>query len=140
MGKSLLSLVLVLLLANIAYAQTSETVTITTYYPAPYGEYRQIKLTPTPSLGTTCSNPGAVYYNSSDNVIYYCNAATSQWQPIAGTLRLRNCARRTITRRELDFYWMMCPAGKVMQGFTGRVKDDNMAGFGVDCCEPYIAY
>ena len=142
MGKFLLSLVLVLLLVNLAHAQTtSETVTITTYYPAPYGEYRQIKLTPTPSLGTACSNPGTVYYNSSKNRIYYCDGSTSTWIALARQgqypVQYKNCTY--ISRGGGgDWTWTNCPAGKVMRGFTARVYDDDLGGGGVFCCDAYI--
>jgi len=78
-----LVLISILFIPTLAFSQatpTSESVTLTTYYPAPYGEYRQIKLSPQASLGSACDNAGAMYYNSADNKPYYCNGTI--WQPI----------------------------------------------------------
>ena len=42
MFKKILGLVILLRLVSFAFAQ-EETLTITTYYPSPYGSYRQSK-------------------------------------------------------------------------------------------------
>ena len=59
--------VALLCVGNVSYAE-DESIELTTYYPAPYGDYDSIALTPTPSA-TPPSNPteGQIYYNSDDD-------------------------------------------------------------------------
>jgi hypothetical protein len=59
-----------------------ETLTITTYYPAPYGVYRTLRLYPTtnPDPTYSCSNEGEIYTYDFDNQLYFCNG--SNWQSL----------------------------------------------------------
>jgi hypothetical protein len=65
-----------------AYGLTEEKLTISTYYPAPNGVYQTMRLKP--SLDPPSNpNPGQLYYNITDDFIYYCNA-TGQWMNLVG--------------------------------------------------------
>jgi len=56
-----------------AFAQTNATtLTIATYYPSPYGVYRNLRLYPT-STPTSGVTPGVMYYDSGDNKVKYYN-------------------------------------------------------------------
>ena len=55
--------------------QYEESITITTYYPSPYGSYNELRLYPHSDPVTTCNinTKGTMYYDSEDNQIYFCN-------------------------------------------------------------------
>ncbi|MFH1230276.1 MAG: tail fiber domain-containing protein [Planctomycetota bacterium] len=61
-----------------------ESITITTYYPSPYGVYNELQLYPHSSPVTPCNNTtrGTMYYNSTDGQIKVCDGA-GNW-PTAG--------------------------------------------------------
>ena len=86
MKKKIIILAALLLLgvSRAAFAQGTDTVTVTTYYPAPYGEYKELRLTPRDDVDPTasCSNEGAMYHDDSDNQIYFCDG--KNWQPVGG--------------------------------------------------------
>ncbi len=65
----------------IVFAQ--EEITITTYYPSPYGSYNELQLYPHSSPTTPCnsSSKGTMYYDSDDNTMYVCNGTT--WRSIS---------------------------------------------------------
>jgi hypothetical protein len=62
----------------------AEDITITTYYPAPYGVYKVLRLYPSDdfTLGNACNNNGELAYDNSDNQLYICRANT--WQVAGG--------------------------------------------------------
>ena len=64
----------ILIPAGCSFAQTyNETLTITTYYPSPYGVYRNLKLNPSP-LPVLGVSPGVMYYDTNwGGVIRYFN-------------------------------------------------------------------
>lgn len=61
----------------------AEDITITTYYPSPYGVYNELQLYPHTSAVTPCdaAHIGTMYYNSGDNKIWVCGAG-SVWRSI----------------------------------------------------------
>jgi len=67
----------VLLVAGVSFAQTSEKLTITTYYPAPYGVYNVLRLMPHSQPVTPCgpngANAGSMYFDSDDNTLKICD-------------------------------------------------------------------
>jgi hypothetical protein len=79
-------------LSSLSFAQQvpEERITISTYYPSPYGSYNELA-TNTLLYGTLDSPPfectpqreGATYYNSIDKLIYVCNG--SEWVSLSGT-------------------------------------------------------
>ncbi len=70
------------LLMPITFAQ--ETVTITTYYPSPYGVYKQIRLYPTDDIDPNqpCTIKGEMYYDDSESQAYICDG--SKWTKLGG--------------------------------------------------------
>ena len=74
-------LVLIFVLPSFTFADDS--VTITTYYPSPFGTYKELKLFPNTSPSTcNASNEGAMYYDDSTNQIRFCNGS-APWQIIS---------------------------------------------------------
>lgn len=73
----LLAAVFVFLAVSIACAQ--ESITITTYYPSPYGVYKQLRLSPTDDFTpyAVCTNEGEMYYDASANALYVCSSNPS---------------------------------------------------------------
>ncbi|MCA9400500.1 MAG: tail fiber domain-containing protein [Candidatus Omnitrophica bacterium] len=67
------SLFFVGLFVIIAYAQT---VRFSTYYPAPFGVYDELRLQPKPAIATTGCQDGTMYYNSSIPSLMVCNNAS----------------------------------------------------------------
>jgi hypothetical protein len=67
---AILTAIAVSVMATASLAQTQENLTITTYYPSPYGVYKSLRLMPgnKPVAGVAA---GVMFYNSSDNQIYY---------------------------------------------------------------------
>ncbi|MBN2482957.1 MAG: hypothetical protein JXD21_01985 [Candidatus Omnitrophica bacterium] len=68
------------------YAQ-SEELTITTFYPSPYGIYRVVKLEPSDAIGGAgggCAaiERGEIQYNSTDNTLLLCDGST--WVELGG--------------------------------------------------------
>lgn len=71
-----------LLFLEIAYfAWAAETITIDTYYPSPYGVYKTLRLLPHDDVDPSgsCANKGELYFDDSDNLMYYCDGAI--WTP-----------------------------------------------------------
>ena len=60
----------------------AEDITITTYYPSPYGSYNELQLYPhsTPVAACNSSGKGTMYYDSDDNHAYVCNGTA--WKMI----------------------------------------------------------
>jgi len=79
MIKKLFLLVLLLSIASICFAQgESEQLTITTYYPSPYGVYKQLRLFPNDDPGTCDSNKeGTLYYDQSEQAVKVCRITSS---------------------------------------------------------------
>jgi trimeric autotransporter adhesin len=67
-----------------AAANYTESLTITTYYPSPYGVYGVLKLNPRPRP-VTCKEGEMTYGNNTvPQGIYYCNS-TNQWAQLGGS-------------------------------------------------------
>ena len=70
------------ILGGLCFAQSSEdSLTITTYYPSPYGVYKNLRLHPSdePKSGV---DRGVMYYNSTENKLMYRNDTT--WVNLTG--------------------------------------------------------
>jgi hypothetical protein len=78
---AILSLFLSLELALAQSNFTDDTFVITTYYPAPYGVYRNMRLNPSdePTNGV---GPGVMYYNQTENMMKFYNDTT--WVNMTG--------------------------------------------------------
>lgn len=72
---------LVCIIIGFAWADQAS---LTTYYPAPDGVYRQMKLYPTDVFapGGGCADKGALYFDDSENEIQVCNGVF--WQRLGG--------------------------------------------------------
>ncbi|MCX5707442.1 MAG: H-type lectin domain-containing protein [Candidatus Omnitrophica bacterium] len=57
----------------------TESLTITTYYPAPYGVYKNLRLVPIPTpIEPADQQGGTLFFNESDKKLYFHNGTT--WQ------------------------------------------------------------
>ena len=74
-----------LLLATcyLAFAQT-ESITLTTYYPSPVGEYQNLRLNPSGDPGCDATKEGLMYYDNGLNAIRVCGGAGPAWQDVGG--------------------------------------------------------
>jgi len=68
-----------------AQAESSDYLTITTYYPSPYGVYGTLRLHPR-ARPSSCRE-GEIFYDNNTvqslRGLYYCNSA-GDWEPLAG--------------------------------------------------------
>ena len=79
-SKKTIFIILFLLFAKtLSFAQGDE-ITITTYYPSPHGVYNTLRLSPQPRPDSC--NAGEMYYDSTDNIIYYCDGSVGQWESL----------------------------------------------------------
>jgi hypothetical protein len=88
MKKIILVFIFNLFLSIACFAQSNytESLTITTYYPAPYGVYRNLRLYPSdqPADDAAGVAPGVMYFNQTDNQLYIYKNDTTKWQPVGG--------------------------------------------------------
>jgi len=72
-------------LVSDTYAQT-ESITLTTYYPSPYGEYQRLRLFPSSQPTCDANNVGLMYYDSATNQIRYCDGSLipPDWNELGG--------------------------------------------------------
>jgi len=84
----ILSLFLTALLFSPILIQAQENITITTYYPAPFGVYKNLRLFPHDELDLwdSCDNPGDMYYDASDDAVYTCRSGI--WGDMTATNRI----------------------------------------------------
>jgi len=69
------------------FAQTiNETITITTYYPSPYGVYRNLQLFPSdePPADSPALQPGVMYFNKTEEKLFIYKNSTAGWVPVGG--------------------------------------------------------
>ncbi|MCX7927155.1 MAG: hypothetical protein N2606_03355 [Candidatus Omnitrophica bacterium] len=76
----------------LAFAQTQENITITTYYPSPSGVYREMQLFPAQNPRTPCTNwrdEGRMYFNNATQQLMVCSSfaggADRRYYPVGGT-------------------------------------------------------
>ncbi|MFA5100467.1 MAG: hypothetical protein WC547_06265 [Candidatus Omnitrophota bacterium] len=71
----------VIFVFSYAFAQQSEKLTITTYYPSPTGVYQTLRVAPSANPGDCVAGSpplGKMYYNDTENSLYICTSnATS---------------------------------------------------------------
>lgn len=77
----LLLFVLALGVVTMVLAQ-DESITITTYYPSPYGVYNTLRLYPNNEIvpNASCSNEGELHYDISEHTLYVCSGTPAQWR------------------------------------------------------------
>ena len=94
MGKKIIVACFVMVVFSILFMhrgilsqQTGEEITITTYYPSPWGAYRALRLVPT-TVPTACdaNNEGALYYDNAQHQTMVCTLFQNaySWQPVGG--------------------------------------------------------
>lgn len=86
MNRAILVFIFIFTLYISCFAQSNQTesLTITTYYPSPYGVYRNLKLSPTTEPSGPALDRGVMFFNnSSDGIQYYNN---SGWVKVEGLL------------------------------------------------------
>ncbi len=59
----------------VLFAQNTETITVSTYYPSPHGVYKTLRLYPNKDFdpNKACSSKGNMSYNDSDGHVYVCD-------------------------------------------------------------------
>ena len=68
-----------------AQANLTDSFTITTYYPSPYGVYRNLRLYPSVQPSTSSAQQsGTMFFNASDNSTYVYRNASLGWKPLGG--------------------------------------------------------
>jgi hypothetical protein len=86
MRKVIVFSVLILSIAGVCSAQSdqSESLTISTYYPSPYGVYKTLRLYPSdpPLAGSPAIQPGTMYFNRLEQKLYIYNGSLSDWEKI----------------------------------------------------------
>jgi hypothetical protein len=68
-----------------SFAQNNQTESlgITTYYPAPYGVYKNPRLFPGPEPTAPEENqPGTMFFNQSDKLLYIYNGNLNKWEKV----------------------------------------------------------
>ena len=75
-----------LLVPGVVRAQSnqSDSFSITTYYPSPYGVYRNLRLFPSQQPSAANAQQWTMFFNSSDNATYVYRNQTLGWQQIGG--------------------------------------------------------
>lgn len=60
----------------LTYCNAAEEITITTYYPSPYGVYKNLRLYPNDDStpGGVCTNNGEMYFDGSEQTLYLCSS------------------------------------------------------------------
>jgi hypothetical protein len=87
MSRTLGFCILMLSVTMVCFAQSNreESLVFTTYYPAPYGVYKNVKLTPSEQPDTSkpaLNQAGIMYFNNSTNEPYVHNG--TGWTKIGG--------------------------------------------------------
>ena len=86
----------------------AEDLTITTYYPSPFGVYRALRFFPTDTAPVTCDslNEGSVYYDDG-----------SGSEPRG--LKICGGSGSTFSWQDLDNYWALATSGKFTPWYGG---------------------
>lgn len=121
------SLVLVSFLFYLPCFAQEESVTITTYYPSPYGVYKEMRLHPNTSPSTCdATNEGAMYYDDSSNEPLVCEEITTS--TYAWTSMSRSSGPRATAFTAPGTYTFTVPAG--VTSLTGKLWGAGGGGGG----------
>ncbi|MGE5279670.1 MAG: hypothetical protein ACM3L6_02860 [Deltaproteobacteria bacterium] len=90
-GRTRTELVILVFLAAWLFAfvvvtlAQEERITLTTYYPAPFGVYRILRVVPSTLCTpfTACARAGEICYRQADNLLYVCGGIPNQWRVIS---------------------------------------------------------
>ncbi len=72
------------LLPSVSFAQTNEQITITTYYPSPYGVYSNLRLFPGNAPACDNTQRGLLYYDNTSNEVQVCRGGALGWGDMGG--------------------------------------------------------
>ncbi len=84
MKKKIIFFVSAIILLS-SYANATEQITLTTYYPSPFGAYDRLRLLPRPELTETPCHLGLMYFRDADNRLQICEADSAGnpfWGPL----------------------------------------------------------
>ncbi|MFA4843004.1 MAG: hypothetical protein WC658_04120 [Candidatus Omnitrophota bacterium] len=81
-----LKFLIILIFGFFSLCFADESLTITTYFPSPYGVYNELQLYAHNPAVTTCddAHKGTLFYKSTDDQVYVCKGATLGWQTVGG--------------------------------------------------------
>ncbi|MFA4843145.1 MAG: hypothetical protein WC658_04865 [Candidatus Omnitrophota bacterium] len=82
-----LEFLIILIFGFFSLCFADESLTITTYFPSPYGVYNELQLYAHNPAVTTCddAHKGTMFYKSTDDQVYVCKGATLGWQAVGGS-------------------------------------------------------
>lgn len=63
----------------------AEEITLTTYYPSPFGVYSELRLAPKNSATCNASQRGLLYYDDDDDEFRVCAGTPADWVPAGGS-------------------------------------------------------
>lgn len=79
--NALFSLIVLFCFNTYVSAATQEELTISTYYPAPYGVYQKLRLYPAAAAPACDDNTiGLIYYDQGTNQMLICKGTVESWQ------------------------------------------------------------
>lgn len=84
--RSFLVLISIFILSAVCAYGAEESITLTTYYPSPYGVYSEMRLYPKDDPTTPCQE-GLMYYDQSEHRLMVCGQDAGGgpiWQPVSG--------------------------------------------------------
>ncbi len=119
--------ILVLFSLSFSAEEEGETFTITTYYPSPYGVYKELRLYPNTSpnpCDSNSNNKGAMYYNDSDNQVYVCNGTA--WKTLGSGCPDVPGANQNNCWLDVDGELESVPDGNVADGHLLRHAGENL--------------
>ena len=126
----------IILFFGVGFCLAQEEITITTYYPSPYGVYKNLRLYPTDDIDPTgaCSDKGVMYYDDSDNQLYVCDG--SAWQSSMGGVPSGAIMMWSGSIASIPAGWALCDGtggtpdlrDKFVQGAPAGVNPGNTGG------------
>ena len=98
--KNIFIVIFFSLMCSLVYS-AEERITITTYYPAPYGSYKTIKIEPSSPENVECNinNRGLIFYNKDNDLLFYCNGKT--FLPLGCSRQNTNLKVNTLTAENI---------------------------------------
>lgn len=107
----------------------ADEITITTYYPSPYGVYNTLRLYPNnnAAVGAPCVKAGEMFYSDVSNQVLVCRGpvANLTWLPISGTAG----SIMYLRGKRVDDDPANCPG---TDGWTGLSSYEEWGGPGVN--------
>ena len=90
----------------------AEEITLTTYYPSPYGSYNELQLYPHTTTTTCNSNArGTLYYDDATNQVMFCKQtapSTYSWQAVGGGMPSGTIVMWSGSIASIPSGWYLC--------------------------------